>query len=63
MSQAIGIAGKHSHPRVRRDQRVPTPPTGSWRLRRGMQPLYTGTYDPATGVLTWDGFDYTKVIR
>jgi hypothetical protein len=29
----------------------------------GTGPIYRGTYDPATGILTWDGFDYTKVIR
>ena len=29
----------------------------------GTQPTYKGTYEPATGILTWDGFNYTKVIR
>ena len=26
----------------------------------GTGPTYEGLYDPATGILTWDGFGYTK---
>jgi hypothetical protein len=29
----------------------------------GTGPIYRGTYDPATGILTWDGFDYAKTTR
>jgi hypothetical protein len=29
----------------------------------GTGETFSGTYDPVTGILDWDGFDYTKVIR
>jgi hypothetical protein len=29
----------------------------------GTGTIYQGTYDPATGILLWDGFNYAKVIR
>ena len=29
----------------------------------GTGATYTGTYDPVTGILTWDGFTYAKVVR
>jgi hypothetical protein len=29
----------------------------------GTGAIYKGTYDPASGILLWDGFNYTKIIR
>ena len=37
--------------------------TWAMRISSSSGMTYRGNYDPATGILTWDGFNYTKVIR